>query len=246
MENNNFNNTNNYLTQNLPEPRLSGSGHINVGRSERIASVAGGLALTFLGFRKFNPAHFMATLGGGYLLYRGLSGHCLVNEALEIDNSGSKSSPVIIRRSITINKPRAEVFARWRDFENLPQILQHLSEIKVTDEGRKRYHWVMKLPKGLGHLEWDAEITEEKQNELLVFRTYNGSDVSQSGQVEFLEVPDGRGTEMRAIIRYYPPAGYIGISAAKALNGYISDLVLADMNRFKQLLENGEIKRKND
>ena len=223
------------------EPNISGSSHINISWGERIGSIAGGLVIGYFGLQKFSLKNIVLSLSGGYLIYRGLSGHCMFNELVGIDTSEREGSPVILKKAITINKPRAEVYARWRELEKLPSILKHLSEIRAVDADKKRYHWKMKLPKGLGHLEWDAEIVDERPNELIAFRTYNGSDVSQSGRVEFIEAPGGRGTEMHATIKYYPPAGYIGSAAAKALNGYIATLVLEDMKRFKKLLETGEI-----
>src|SRR5438477_12539793 len=49
---------------------------INVGSSERLASVLGGSLLTLLGIRqRSNFGALMAILGGG-LVYRGMTGHC--------------------------------------------------------------------------------------------------------------------------------------------------------------------------
>lgn len=61
------------------------SGDINISKAERIISVAGGIALLVTGilsFKKNKTAAWTELTTGAALLYRGTSGHCPVNAAL--------------------------------------------------------------------------------------------------------------------------------------------------------------------
>ena len=51
-----------------------------------------------------------------------------------------------IFRTITIYRPAADVYAFWRDFEQLPMFMEHLES--VVDLGNKRSRWTAKLPTG--------------------------------------------------------------------------------------------------
>jgi uncharacterized membrane protein len=52
---------------------------------------------------------------------------------------------VKVERSVTIDKPRAELFAFWRDFQNLPRFMEHLVSVRV--DSPMRSHWVAKAPR---------------------------------------------------------------------------------------------------
>lgn len=223
------------------EPFLSGSSHINTGTGERIASVVGGAALLYFGFRKLSLKNVLMSIGGLVLLKRGVSGHCEVNEFIGRNTATHEGSPVIVKRSITINKPREEVYAFWRKLENLPRFMKHITEVEQLDNEGKRYHWQMEAPKLGRKIDWEAEIVSEIPNERILYRTYNGSDVGQAGEVSFKDAPGGRGTEMHATIKYYPPEGAIGSAIARMLNTLIESVVHDDMRRFKHLMETGQI-----
>lgn len=63
-----------------------GSANINIGTAERAASVLIGAAIFLVLRRKLLP--YLGALGiAGYLLYRGVSGRCLIYEAMEMDTS---------------------------------------------------------------------------------------------------------------------------------------------------------------
>jgi uncharacterized membrane protein len=55
-------------------------------------------------------------------------------------------------------------------------------------------------------------------------------------------VPIGdRGTEVRVVLEYIPPAGQIGFVVAKLFGEEPQQQVSEDLYRFKQLMETGEI-----
>src|SRR5207237_939274 len=110
-----------------------------------------------------------------------------------------------IRETIAINRPRAELYAIWRDFGGLPAYLQDIESVTVENE--RRSHWVARLPAGR-HVEWDSEIVNDIPNEILAWKTIGNSSIAHAGAINFRDTPNG--TEMRVEIDYEPPGGKVG------------------------------------
>lgn len=154
--------------------------------------------------------------------------------------SESKRRSIHVVRSITIDRSPEEVYAFWRDFENLPRFMEHLESVQVS--GERRSHWKAKAPAGRS-VEWDAEMTEDVSGERIAWRSLPGADVPNRGVVRFVRAPADAGTEVHVDLRYEPPAGRAGAAIAK-LFGEEPDVQLAsDLRRFKQVLETGEVVR---
>ncbi|PKK34990.1 hypothetical protein BWI96_19360 [Siphonobacter sp. SORGH_AS_0500] len=220
------------------EPIIRGSGKVNIGSTERMVSAFGGALLTTYAFRK--PLNRWAALGAGaYLLFRGLSGYCPVNKAVGRNTAESNPKPLTIKRSLTINRPRADVYAYWRQLENLPSFMQHLSRVTVLDSHRS--HWEAPLPGGVGFIEWDADITGETEGEWLRWQSVAEASVDHVGEVYFADAPGDRGTEVHVHITYQPPVGYVGHALAGWLNPAFEQMVKEDIRRFKQFFETGEL-----
>lgn len=144
----------------------------------------------------------------------------------------------LIGRTVTINRPRAELFAYWRDLSKLATFMENVERVEVID-GR-RSHWIVKAPAGKT-VEWDAVITEERDGETIAWASTEGADVSHSGRIDFRDEPGGRGTQVSATILYDPPAGAIGKLVAKVFQREPAIQARRDLRRFKQLMETGEI-----
>ncbi|WP_207433765.1 SRPBCC family protein [Sabulibacter ruber] len=218
----------------------TGTAKINVGTTERLLSTAGGALLTYYGIKRgTSPGGVtMATLGGA-LLFRGATGYCSVNEALGRDTSDHELKPIEITQTFTLFKYRHDVYNFWRHLENLPRFMHHLQ--KVTQLDSKRSHWEAKIPGGLGTIAWEAEIVDDRPDELISWRSLPGSQIDNSGEVTFIEAPGGKGTEVQATICYRAPIGALGKSVATLLNPALAQMVREDLRRFKQLMESGEI-----
>ena len=143
----------------------------------------------------------------------------------------------LLARVVTINRPRDELFAFWRDFRNLVRVMENVERIDILDENRS--HWVVKAPGGTT-VEWDATITEERPDELIAWSSDEGADVPNSGRVEFRDAGT-RGTVVTATILYDPPGGFIGKVIAKMFQREPAIQARRDLRRFKQLMETGEI-----
>lgn len=231
--------TSEFIDRGVIKPLPTGSSYMNVGSTERIVSAAVGLALMYFGLRKFSIPGLLAGAVGAALFERGASGYCPVNNLAQRGPAKKPVESAEITKSLTINKPRAEVYQYWRKLENLPTFMQHLESVSQTD--KKRSNWVAPIPGGVGKISWDAEIVEEVENEKLSWRSVLNAAVDNSGEVLFKDAPGDQGTEIYVIIKYLPPAGAIGSAAAKLFNPAFKQMVKEDLRRFKRLMETGEI-----
>lgn len=220
---------------------------LNVAGIERWASALGGAALAVYGLRQRSPAGAMIAASGGALIYRGATGHCPVYAAAGVNSAYSEYDTtaalggrrgVNVALATTVNRPAEELYAFWRDFENLPQFMDHLVAVRTLDD--RRSHWVVKAPGGRT-VEWDAQIINEIPNELIGWRTLHGADVVSAGSVTFKSGGIGRGTQIHVRLQYNPPAGKIGAAIAWMLGHEPSQTIQEDLRRFKALMETGEV-----
>jgi uncharacterized membrane protein len=150
---------------------------------------------------------------------------------------GPRAAGIDVTRTITLQRTPEEVYRFWRDFENLPRFMDHLKTVHVVDG---RSHWSARGPLGTS-IEWDAEIVEDRPNELISWRSVPGADVQNQGSVQFRGAPGGRGTEIVVTLRYEPPAGMLGAAVAKLFGEEPGQQVAGDLRRFKQVMETGEV-----
>lgn len=143
-----------------------------------------------------------------------------------------------VEKTVTINKPAAELYRFWHNFENLPHFMKHLKEVKVYDA--KRSHWVTSGPLD-GAVEWDADITEDRENELIAWTSVEGADVANSGFIRFQPTFNDRGTQVKVVTKYDPPGGVIGDAITKLFGEEPKQQLGDDLRRFKMLMETGEI-----
>lgn len=219
----------------------NGSAQVNVGQNERLISVAGGLVLAFAGLKKISTGGILMALTGGVLLYRGITGNCPVNTALDRNTAEPDGlrDGIDLDTTLTIQQPREEVYRHWRHLENLPQFMHHLSDVRQLDA--RRSHWIAPVPKTDTEIEWDAELVAEEENRRLAWRSVDDAAVDNAGEVLFDDAPGGRGTEVHVHLSYRPPAGIAGIGVAKLLNPVFEQMVKEDLRRFKHVMETGEI-----
>lgn len=227
--------------QTMPACAVSRDCGTNVGTGERLASTIAGGALLLWGIgRRSIPGAVMAVLGGG-LLYRGMTGHCTMYEALGITGEDAAPASHPLTRTVTggarttVDLPVEKVYHFWRDFEHLKALMPHVERIDVADGGR-RSHWVAMLP-GEGAVEWEAVLTEDRENERIAWRTVAGSDFPHEGEVTFRPSTDGRGTEVRLQYRYLPPLGAVGAAFSKMARLSPENEADDTLRRLKRLLE---------
>lgn len=239
-----------FATEAQPPPS-SHEGHvtstINVGTQERWASVLGGGALMAYGTSRGTLPGIVMALAGGALLYRGVTGHCPLNEAMGRNTanvSGTKNMAVphhqgvLVEKAVTIQRSPEDLYRFWRDLENLPRFMHHLESVAASGDGFS--HWVAKAPAGMT-VEWDAEIINDVENEIIAWKSLEGTQINHAGSVRFSPAPGNRGTEVKVSLNYAPPAGHLGVIIARLFGEEPTIQVEQELIRFKSLMEAGEI-----
>jgi uncharacterized membrane protein len=220
----------------------------NLSEVERWASIAAGTALSVYGLSRLKSRTGWLYAGvGGLLLRRGVTAHCDVYEAIGLNTAGTASDTRRVLRgsgglnvleSVTLNRPIDQLYRFWRNLENLPQFMRHLESVdRVTDTIS---HWRAKGPRGTV-VEWDAEIINEVPNQVIGWRSLEGSDVVSAGSVNFDDEGAGRGTRVTVHLQYSPPGGKVGAALAKLFGRDAATEIREDLRRFKQQLEAGEV-----
>ncbi len=222
----------------------------NIGSNERwLTAIAGGTLATY-GLIRRSPTSLMLSALGVYMIARGASGYCPAYAASGIDNAANDSAGdtqdairkklgtvgIKVDHAVSILKPVSELYAYWRDFTNLPRIMDHLESVTVDG---KNSHWVAKAPLG-SKVAWDAEMINDIPNEVIAWRSLPGADVDNAGAVTFKAAPQGRGTVVRVEISYAPPAGKPGATVAHLLGEDPKRQLDDDLRHFKNVMETGE------
>ena len=144
----------------------------------------------------------------------------------------------LIGRSVTINLPRQEVYARWRDFSRFPDFMDNVRVVELLGERQAR--WTIEAPAGQT-VELLTQITHDVPGERIAWKSVEGSEITTAGQAMFSDAPPGRGTVVQLVMTYAPPAGAIGKLVAKLFQREPAIQARRDLRRFKQLLETGEV-----
>jgi len=140
-------------------------------------------------------------------------------------------------RTVTIRKPAAELYSFWRDFQNLPQFMENVEDVRPHGDHEA---WVVKAPGGQT-VELHTRVTEEIENRRIAWESVQHSDIWTKGYVEFSEAPGERGTRVSLRIEYAPPGGGIGKGIAKLFLREPDVQARHDLKRFKMLMEAGEV-----
>jgi len=145
----------------------------------------------------------------------------------------------VVGRTVTIRRPRAELYAFWRDFQNLATFMENLEKVQPTG-ANGRSVWTIKAPAGQT-VDVETEVVKDVENELIAWRSVEGSDIDTEGRVTFEDAPGERGTRVGLIVAYDPPAGAAGKAIAKLFMREPAIQARQDLKRFKMLMETGEI-----
>ena len=165
----------------------------------------------------------------------GLAARAAANEEL---GSLAKGKGFLVDRTLRIDAPVERVYEFWKDPGNFPQWMSHVREVRRIAENR--WHWSVDGPAGVP-VEWDSEITQERENRALSWRSLEGSTVDNGGSVRF--EPDGDGTRVRIELHYSPPGGVIGEAVAKAFGTDPASEMSDDLQKLKARIESVALRR---
>lgn len=224
--------------------------HESPKRSERAVSVAAGTLLTVLGLSRASLPGLLVAGVGGAMACRGLQGRTGVMRSLGMPISAKvRNRPVEVRmedygvhveQAFLINRPPEDLYNFWRDFQNLPQIMNHLERVEVRENNQS--HWVAKVPRIFGGMiEWDAQITADEPHSRIAWKSLPGSQIDTVGEIRFSPGLGDRGTEVHVSMEYVPPAGKVGHWIATLFGQNPRRQMREDLRNFKRLMEIGEL-----
>ena len=207
-----------------------------MGRAEwRVSVLGGGIAL-LAATRLRGVLRAVPLLIGTELIKRGVTAHSYLYGATGID-AGTERAPIRSERTVTIARPREELYRAWRNVENFPKFMKNLIEVK---ENGNRTHWVAEGPGGVP-VEWETEITDEREPERIAWRTVQGSPLSMDGHILFITAPGDKGTEVKVVLQYRIPGGPLGRVFAMMFGKDPDQQSKENLRRFKQFMETGEV-----
>lgn len=142
-----------------------------------------------------------------------------------------------LKHAIMIDRPASDLYAFWRDLENLPKIADILESVTVLDDTHSR--WVVATQTNIP-IQWDAQIIKDIPDEMIGWQSLEGSPVETAGYVRFERAVGGRGTLVRVALEYDLPAGRVGAALATLFGNRPGSHVQEMLRRFKQVMETGE------
>jgi uncharacterized membrane protein len=234
---------------------------VNVPHNERLLSALGGGLAVVWGLSHHSVGGKLAAALGSALIYRGVSGHCHVYEALGIDRAHDHSAlahggharvdePVALTgraraarsfdvlRSVTVQRSAEAVFRAWRDPETFAQAMSHFASHTTLDAGRTR--WTLEDPIG-GEHSWVTEIVAEQPGKLIRWQTVQSAPLVKNLTLELRPAPGNRGTEMTLHLRLEPPRGVLGSALVKLFGKAPAWIIDRALFNVKSLLEAGEL-----
>jgi len=132
--------------------------------------------------------------GRGSSLLR-LAGVALVARAIQplfghaVRDASARRRHLSTHTSLDVDRPVAEVFAFFKDFENFPRVTDGLKCVVDHQDGRS--HWEAYTPSG-EVVPWDAVVTKYVPNVVIAWHSVPGSLVNMSGLIRFTPISSTR------------------------------------------------------
>ncbi len=141
-----------------------------------------------------------------------------------------------VQESLEVQAPVEDVFRYWSNFENFPNFMSNVEEVRMT--GGDTSHWKVKGPLGKT-VQFEAKTTQMDAGRGIGWNTIEG-EVMTSGEARFEEVTPGR-TRVDVTMNYSdPPGGAVGEAVANVLSNPERNL-REDLQNFAKIVERGEL-----
>ena len=131
-----------------------------------------------------------------------------------------------IQESVDVEVPVRIAYNQWTQFEEFPQFMGGVQEVRQLDE--TRLHWVAEIA-GVKR-EWDAEITEQIPDERVAWTNIDGA--TNGGVVTFHRLAADRTRVMLQLD--FEPEGFIENVGDKL--GFVAGQTKADLERFREFI----------
>ncbi len=132
-----------------------------------------------------------------------------------------------IEKNIEVNVPVRTCYDQWTQFESFPSFMAGVIAVQqLTD---KTLRWVAEV--GGERKDWNAEIVEQKPNEVISWRSTSGA--LNNGSVTFTPLASDK-CRVTLIVTYEPEGAKEKLGD---LLGVLSARISADLQRFKEFIE---------
>jgi uncharacterized membrane protein len=132
-----------------------------------------------------------------------------------------------VEESIDVNVPVRTAYNQWTQFEDFPQFMEGVEEVKQLTDTRVR--WRAEI---LGQeREWEADITEQLPDERVAWHSIEGA--TNAGVVTFHRLDDNQ-TRVMLQLEFEPEGA---IEKAGDVIGAVKARVKGDLKRFKEFIE---------
>ena len=136
-------------------------------------------------------------------------------------------------KSIRVNAPADKVYQFWRNFENFPQFMEHVEEVRAVGANDRMSHWKIKGPLGKT-VEFDAELVTDEPGRQIGWNS-RGGEMETSGAVTFTDL--GADTEVHVVMQWYDtPGGAVGEAISRMFQNP-EKMLEEDLQRFKDIVE---------
>lgn len=182
---------------------------------------------------------------GAAAAWRGYTGVCHLTHKLDqtayehfMQKDAGWSSSKAVSRSVTINRPRTEVFAFFLAPDNLARLMPWVRGAEVIDEHTSR--WTASGPL-IKPLSWTIKQNIIQQDKALQWDTAYQGPWKHRIEASFSDAPQGRGTEVKVVLAVEPYPGSAAYALASAISNFSDRALLNLLRQVKQQLETGEV-----
>jgi len=152
-------------------------------------------------------------------------GGMMLSKKMKKDRGSGLDSSIV--ETIEVNVPVSTVYNQWTQFEDFPQFMASVHEIRQLDD--KHLHW--KANVAGEEKEWDVEITEQIPDKRIAWRSVSG--VPNGGVVTFHKISDNL-TRIALQMDYQPEGPLEKLGDAF---GAVRLETRGNLQKFKDLLE---------
>jgi uncharacterized membrane protein len=147
---------------------------------------------------------------------------------------GGKTRRLPIQRWTDVAVPVEKAYRAWTQFEEYPKFMHRVLEVEQDDDDKNKIHWREKI--WFSTREWDAEITDKRQNDRIAWKSVSGTQ--HSGVISFHRL-DKNLTRILVTVDFVPTG-----MVEKMASGlrFAKRAVQADLARFKAYVEFGDAK----
>ncbi|SRR5690625_3827617 len=181
-------------------------------------------------------SHLVVGIGAG--IGAALTFECVKRHYRQLEHiaENPEAGEITLRGSEVINRPTTDVYAFWRQFENLSDVMPALQRVEEYDDGLT--YWKLWLPMGRS-IEWISEVVDDVENKKLSWQSIDGSDIDTWGSVNFFSIQNGAACRVVLNLKFTPRRSSAGARAARALSTLEETILNQYLKSLKRHLEGG-------